>query len=253
VKACLLWLRWLLPVCLLLQACSAAPRFGKWELPREIGFAVLSDHVLIEPLGEVQSTAVMFYPGALVDPSAYLPTLAPIAAQGYRVVIARMPLDLAVLNSDKALELMPKYPYVQHWVLAGHSLGGAMAAELVKRYPERFTSLVLMAAYPGENTDLSGVTLPVMSIYASEDGLATPAKIESAKPRLPAETRYACIKGGNHAQFGTYGPQQGDGLAAEEMGIFRQQKIIASEVFTFLVAGSTRGLLSGVCEETIWY
>jgi len=234
VKACRLWLRWLLPVCLLLQACSAAPRFGKWDLPREIGFAVLSDRVLIEPLDEARSTALMFYPGALVDPSAYLPTLAQIAAQGYRVVIARMPLDLAVLNSDKALELMPQYPYVQHWVLAGHSLGGAMAAELVKRQPERFAGLVLMAAYPGENTDLSELKLPVMSVYASEDGLATPAKIMAARPRLPADTRYVRLEGGNHAQFGTYGPQNGDGEA--QLTLAAQQHQIASEVLTFLAA-----------------
>lgn len=219
---------------LLLQACSAAPRFAGWELPANVGFAELPDRVLIQPLNESQTTGIVFYPGGLVSPAAYIPLLARLASQGYRVVIARMPLDLAVFDSDKALQLMPDYPYVQHWVLAGHSLGGAMAVEAVKKQPERFAGLILLAAYPAENTDISELNLPVLSISASADGLSTPAEVSAGRQRLPQQTQYVQLAGGNHAQFGDYGPQANDGSASLSRDL--QQALTASAISDFLKA-----------------
>ena len=43
--------------------------------------------------------------------------------------------------------------------------------------------------------------------------LATPAKIEASRPLLPAATTWVVIQGGDHAQFGWYGPQSGDNPA----------------------------------------
>lgn len=219
-------------VLLLLQACSAAPRFARWDLPGNVGFADLPDRVLVQPLEESQTTGIVFYPGGLVSPAAYIPLLARLASQGVRVVIARMPLDLAVLDSDKALQLMPDYPYVQHWVLAGHSLGGAMAVEAVKKHPERFAGLILLAAYPAENTDISNLSLPVLSIAASADGLSTPAEINAGRQRLPQQTQYVQLAGGNHAQFGDYGPQANDGSASLSRDL--QQDLTASAISDFL-------------------
>ena len=62
-----------------------------------------------------------------------------------------------------------------------YSLGGAMACT----YAGGSTSIkgmLLYAAYPG-GVDLSKRTdLTVVSIYGTNDGLATPAKIDAAKP-----------------------------------------------------------------------
>jgi hypothetical protein len=60
-----------------------------------------------------------------------------------------------------------------------------------------------MTTYPGQ----------VVSISGTNDGLATPAKIEDSKTNLPASTVYVPIQGGNHAQFGYYGEQEGDNPA----------------------------------------
>jgi hypothetical protein len=63
--------------------------------------------------------------------------------------------------------------------------------------------------------DLSGlIEKSIASIYASNDGLATMADIDASRPLLPPDTRWLEIAGGNHAQFGWYGPQSGDGEAA---------------------------------------
>ena len=53
----------------------------------------------------------------------------------------------------------------------------------------------------------------VTSISATLDGLATPEKIDASRPLLPPDTVWLPIEGGNHAQFGWYGPQGGDNEA----------------------------------------
>jgi hypothetical protein len=69
---------------------------------------------------------------------------------------------------------------------------------------------VLWAAYPANSDDLSQLDLAILSVYATRDGLATPAKIEASRPLLPPDTRWVAIDGGNHAQFGWNGPQSGE-------------------------------------------
>jgi pimeloyl-ACP methyl ester carboxylesterase len=109
---------------------------------------------------------------------------------------------------------MDNHQEISHWAIGGHSLGGAMAASFTAGQPDTIDALVLWAAYPAENNDLSAMSsLPVSSIFASNDGVATIADIDASRPLLPAETGWVEIAGGNHAQFGWYGPQPGDGAA----------------------------------------
>jgi hypothetical protein len=56
--------------------------------------------------------------------------------------------------------------------------------------------------------------LAVVSVYGTEDGVASAADVLAAAERLPADTRWVPVEGGNHAQFGWYGPQAGDNAAS---------------------------------------
>jgi alpha-beta hydrolase superfamily lysophospholipase len=103
-------------------------------------------------------------------------------------------------------------------VIAGHSLGGTAAASFVvsndaSKKPMPVAGLMLYASFPGRGVDLSTKSLPVVTVGATLDTLASPAEIAVARGRLPVGSRYVEIAGGNHAQFGEYGPQPGDGLA----------------------------------------
>jgi pimeloyl-ACP methyl ester carboxylesterase len=184
-----------------------------------------------EPLELASSVGLIVYPGGRVDPRAYAPLARDMAAAGYRVVIVPMPLNLAVLGADRAEAVMAAHPDTPRWVMAGHSLGGAMAARFARGStrppPDRVQGLVLWAAYPAQSDDLSGRELPVASIYATLDGLATPNKIEASRPLLPPQTRWVAIEGGNHAQFGAYGPQSGDN-AATISPAEQQRQIVAA-------------------------
>ena len=123
-----------------------------------------------------------------------------------------MPLYLAVLDANAAAEVIAAYPAIEHWAIGGHSLGGSMAATFTDQSSD-IDGLVLWASYPSESNDLSDREITVSSIYGTLDGLATPEKVSAAEPLLPSDTVWVPIEGGNHAQFGWYGPQEGDNPA----------------------------------------
>lgn len=161
---------------------------------------------------------IIFYPGGLVEPESYVSLLAPLAEDGIPVAILRVPFDLAVFAVRRAEAVLggADGELADSWVLAGHSLGGAMAARFLARHAGNYSSvvgLILIAAYPADNDPLSELGYPVLSIWASEDGLATADEREETAGLLPADATVAVIDGGNHAGFGEYGPQKDDGQA----------------------------------------
>jgi pimeloyl-ACP methyl ester carboxylesterase len=165
---------------------------------------------VFRPAGQSSSTGFIFYPGGRVDYRSYAPALRELAAAGYLVVSVTMPLNLAVLAPERALDVQAAFPQIHRWVIGGHSLGGAMAARFAFRHPDRVQGLVLWASYPPGSADLSKNNIPAASISGTLDGLATPEKIEASRALLPPATQWVKIEGANHAQFGWYGDQPGD-------------------------------------------
>ncbi len=167
-----------------------------------------------------------------IDARAYAPFAQAISDQGYLVVIVPMPLNLAFFGINRADAVIEAFPDIDRWVVGGHSLGGPMAAEFAANNADRLAGLTLWASYPGQNNDLSELPLPVLSIYGSNDGLATQEDILESQNRLPANTEFVEIISGNHAGFGWYGGQEGDGeLAISRM---EQQNQVVQAVINFL-------------------
>lgn len=170
-------------------------------------------YLVFEPIDKEATAGLVFYVGARVPAAAYAPMARQIAEQGYLVAIPTMPFNFAFFGQSKANDVFADYPNVQSWAVGGHSLGGAMAASYADR-TTRVRGLLLLAAYPGSNTDLRGRnTMAVSLVYGTEDGLATPEEVEAAAVRLSDDAKLILIEGGNHAQFGWYGTQAGDGTA----------------------------------------
>jgi pimeloyl-ACP methyl ester carboxylesterase len=169
--------------------------------------------LVLEPAAGSPATGLIIYPGGRVDARAYAPAARAIATEGFLVVIVPMPLDLAFLGAGRAAEVIATFPDIEHWAIGGHSLGGAMAAQFAYDNPGTVDGLVLWAAYPAGNADLSNRELAVASIYGTLDGLALQEEIDASRPLLPPDTHWVAIEGGNHAQFGWYGPQPGDNPA----------------------------------------
>jgi dienelactone hydrolase len=172
---------------------------------------VPGDLITFRPKGIVPETGLIFYPGVHVNPPSYAPAAYEIAKAGYLVVIPHVTLNLAVFSPNRADDVIARYPSVKHWIIGGHSLGGEIAAQYAYDHPGRVHGLVLWATYPPSNASLADSQLPVLSIYGTNDSGA--ASMETSKTLLPPDTTWVVIEGGNHAQFGWYGPQPGDNPA----------------------------------------
>ncbi len=178
-------------------------------------FSDEKEWLTIAPADTSPQTGLIFYPGGRVDYRAYKRPLSQIAQAGYLVVVVRMPLNLAFLGSNQAEVVMKAYPNIEGWTIGGHSLGGAMAARFAGMNPGLVQGLVLWGAYPPASVDLSAQTgLSALVVYGTLDGLSTPAEVLGAATQFPPGTRFSAIEGGNHAQFGDYGHQNGDQTAA---------------------------------------
>ncbi len=192
----------------------------------------MPDMVVFIPRQLQPKTGLIFYPGGRVDYRSYAPVLKRIAEAGYFVALPRMPLSLAVLDADRAGKIIAAYPQIENWAVGGHSLGGAMAARYVYENLGWGYGLVLWASYPAASNDLSEEEIPVLSIYGTRDMAGD--KLVKNQALLPDSTRWVVIEGGNHAQFGDYGPQPGDPTA--EISVQQQQGITVEATVDFLKA-----------------
>ena len=159
--------------------------------------------------GPSESDALIFYPGAKVEETAYAPLLHLLAKEGLDICLVKMPFRLAFFGSGKADDLIPRYSYT-NWYIGGHSLGGAMAANYAANHEKLLSGVVLLAAY---STKKLSDSLAVISVYGSEDHVLNMKKLKEGDAYLPDTTVKHVIDGGNHAQFGNYGEQNGDGKA----------------------------------------
>lgn len=175
-----------------------------------------SDEVQISEVGNVTwfvprepIAGLIFYPGGKVEHTAYAPLLRACAEQGILCALVRMPGNLAVLDANAADGLQEKYPEITTWYIAGHSLGGAMAANYAAVHSDDYSGLILLAAY--STKDLTQAPLRVLSVYGTEDGVMNRESYQKNWANLPADTTEVILEGGCHAQFGSYGPQDRDG------------------------------------------
>lgn len=148
-----------------------------------------------------ENIGLIFYPGGKVESSAYIPLLEKISQQGINCFLVEMPLNLAIFDLDAATSVIENHPEIDRWYLAGHSLGGAMASSYVKDNYKRLDGLILLAAYP-----LNDAPIDTICIYGSYDSVLDQTKLDGVTNKFE-------ISGGNHAYFGNYGAQKGDGVA----------------------------------------
>lgn len=176
--------------------------------PAEVSITQLDDGALAFVPGHPKA-GLIFYPGGKVEASAYAPLMTAFAREGILCVLLSMPFDLAVFDAQGADGIQEQYPEISQWYLAGHSLGGAMAASYAAEHTEDYDGLFLLAAYSTEDLRDSG--LQVVSLYGSEDLVLNMEKYEAYRSNLPEDTLEQVLEGGCHAYFGSYGPQEGDG------------------------------------------
>lgn len=187
------------------------------------------DAITFTPNGEDPEEDIIFYPGGKVEAEAYAPLLRSLAEADFLVVIAKMPFHLAVFDANAAEAIMAQENEVEEWYLAGHSLGGVMASSFAADQSDVVAGLIFLASYP--SGDLNDAPFPVLSIYGSEDEVLNRESYDEAQGKLPDDYTEIVLDGGNHGQFGDYGPQEGDGTAAISAVQQQQQTVEAITAF----------------------
>lgn len=187
-------------------------------MTQENGISTQDNLTILSP-SHSADTAIIFYPGAKVEAEAYLPLLNQIRQTGVTCILVDMPFHMAIFDSNAAEDVISKFPDMEHWYIGGHSMGGAMASKFASEHPDKIEGLILLGAYiygdyPLENT---------LTIYGTLDGLAA-EDIDYTTNTVP-------IEGGNHAQFGNYGPQKGDLTAKITTEEQQAQTVTAIEAF----------------------
>jgi hypothetical protein len=180
------------------------------------------------PRRSTPTTGFIFYPGGRVDPRAYASLMREIASEGFLVVVPEMPINMAVFNPNIADEIIENYPEIQNWVIGGHSVGGAMAAQYTGNHPEIIDGLAIWASYPPDSTDISDLDIPVVSIYGSRELRVNDESVAERKHLLPEDTLYIRIEGGDHHQFGSYEINPKDHLATTSRASQHEQIIQAT-------------------------
>lgn len=163
---------------------------------------IIEHSSIIIPSKNQSSSAFIFYPGAKVEFSAYLPLLEKLNEETDRmVVLVKMPLNFAFLNINAADKIINQYPEIESWTIIGHSLGGAMASLYAEKHQDIMDGLIVLGAY-------------VYGDYPIEKSLTIYGSLNtSVKEKLSYEENIVVIEGGNHALFGNYGFQKGDKMA----------------------------------------
>ncbi len=163
---------------------------------------------------------IIFYPGGKVEAEAYLPILNKLRYSGHNVYLATMPFNLAVFNVNAADNIINSNKDITTWYIAGHSLGGAMASNYASENKDKIKGLILLGStlygdYPLDQT---------LTVYGENDLLV--------KDDITYTENLYMIEGGNHAMFGNYGIQDGDGAALITNDV--QQEIAVTIINRFI-------------------
>ena len=159
--------------------------------------------------GPGNNTALVFYPGAKVECQGYAPLMLQLAENGIDCFLADMPFSFSIFGMNMADKFIDEYDY-KKWVMAGHSLGGVVAADYAINHSDSVEGIVLLASYSSKEVSDD---IKLVTIYGSEDGCLNIEEYNKNKVNWPKNTVEYIIEGGNHCQFGDYGWQDGDGVA----------------------------------------
>jgi len=179
-------------------------------------------YLVLRPRQTPERMGVVFYPGAYADIRGYVPTLRPIAAAGYRIVIVPMPFELAIFGFNAARDVQRVNPDLANWAIVGHSVGGAMAAMFASRNPDAVQGVIIWDSYPPSMASLTDYPKPAWLIHRATPDGAPPASFARNRKLYPPESPWVPIPGAIHMNFGSF---QGGGYVEDwQPGITQAQQ-----------------------------
>jgi len=172
-----------------------------------------------KPKKAPQPVTYVFCPGGLVEPTAYAPMARSISEGGYPVILVKLGPKYDSLEAQKQDGVAKIKAIVtadktkSKFVIGGHSLGGAITCLYAHENPTLLNGLLIAGSTHPRDFDLSSLKVPITKVFATNDGIARQEQVEKNRAKLPSQTKWIAIQGGNHSQFGWYSGQQGDNAA----------------------------------------
>ncbi len=221
-------------ICILILAAAFGIYLGNYSKADEVAMLIYEENgESLEFLGDNNEVGFIIYPGGKVDEIAYVRTAKLLSDNGYNAIVASFPFNIGFMGIDKADDIIEKYSEVEQWVIIGHSLGGVTAGVYSNDNDDNIAGLVLEASYSTE--DLKDNDIQVLSIRGSNDYVLNMEGYEEAQDHYNLDNNNyieVIIDGANHAGFGNYGLQNGDG--ENTIGYEEQQAIVVEEVLKFV-------------------
>lgn len=189
-----------------------------------------NDMLIFSPTANPKNIGFVFYPGAKVEYTAYSPLMDKLAQKGITCVLVKMPYNLAIFDVKAADKAINAVPGIKNWYIGGHSLGGAMASTYAAGNAQKLEGIILLGAY--SSSDLSKTDLKMLVLYGSNDKVLNRTELSKTKSNAPKNAMYYEISGGNHAGYGNYGVQSGDGTAT--ISDDTQQNIVTDKILSVM-------------------
>lgn len=167
---------------------------------------------------------IVFVPGGLVDPDAYSYIALSLATEGYNVSIIKPLFNLAILTPNQGTRYIDES---LDNVIIGHSLGGVVSSMIASK-SDSISQVVLMGSYA-----IKDITDKEVMLISAEFDLGMDLETFDENLKYVNDDYIGhYIEGGNHAQFGWYGEQRGDGDAT--ISTLVQQDLVIDYILDFI-------------------
>ncbi|WP_162163863.1 alpha/beta hydrolase [Acholeplasma hippikon] len=146
---------------------------------------------------------IVIIPGGLVYTESYLFLAYNLSLKGYNVTVAKALFHLSILTPNYTKKFLSN---TLPNIIIGHSLGGTVAG-MIAHDNTKVDHLILLASYTTTQIKHASVLL----ITAENDLVLNKSAYDNSLSNYETYTEIK-IEGGNHAGFGWYGNQKGDGI-----------------------------------------
>ena len=157
------------------------------------------NNLVLSPYNRANKEAIIIYPSSGIEPKGYIGIGRKLASMGYKVVIAKIPMNYPFFSFNKADKIISANPKELSWYLVAHNTSGEVAAKAATGN-KKIRGVVFMGTYP-ISEDLRVINEPVLTIWGTNDGVLDFSKFNTYKANLPTGAKYQEIVGGNNTNF----------------------------------------------------
>jgi hypothetical protein len=171
---------------------------------------VENEYLAFLPQSQIATAALLFFPEGREDVHAYAVPARAIAEEGYAVIlVSRRGADIDADEEKRLPTVMVDFPEIETWAIGGHTWGGVVGSSYALNHLDQFAGIVLWATRMDE-LDLSGVDLPVLYVFGTNDDENVEGSLTAGKAYLPPDVVWVPVEGGNRVGFASFGPMAAD-------------------------------------------